>query len=62
MAQVVSAMFLCFEFPVHIKKYDAAICDFKSAIEQAKLRGPDVNIKALEDELERAEAVILGMS
>ncbi|KII86051.1 hypothetical protein PLICRDRAFT_114984 [Plicaturopsis crispa FD-325 SS-3] len=41
---------------LHFEKYDAAVGDFKSAIEQARIEGSDADIKALRTELKKAEA------
>ena len=40
---------------LHLEKYEAAIQDFKSAIEQAESEGCDGDAKALKTELRKAE-------
>ncbi|KAI0692557.1 protein prenylyltransferase [Cytidiella melzeri] len=41
---------------LHMEKYDAAIADFKTAIEQADAEGSDGDVKAMKVELKKAEA------
>ncbi|KAI0089223.1 hypothetical protein BDY19DRAFT_944755 [Irpex rosettiformis] len=41
---------------LHMEKYDAAIADFKTAIEQAESEGNDGDVKALKVDLKKAEA------
>ncbi|RDB27715.1 DnaJ subfamily C member 7 [Hypsizygus marmoreus] len=43
---------------VHLEKYDAAITDFKSAIQQAHSEGSDAEVRALKSELKKAEAAL----
>lgn len=45
---------------LHLEKYDSAIADFKSAIQQAKTEGnsTDNDIRALQGELKKAEAAL----
>ncbi|RPD77241.1 protein prenylyltransferase [Lentinus tigrinus ALCF2SS1-7] len=40
---------------LHLEKYDAAIADFKSAIEQAGFENCDADVRALKNELKKAE-------
>jgi DnaJ homolog subfamily C member 7 len=40
---------------LHMEKYDAAIADFKTAMEQAESEGSDADVKALKTELKKAE-------
>lgn len=40
---------------LHMEKYDAAISDFRTAMEQAESDGSDADVKALKGELKRAE-------
>ena len=45
---------------IHLKKYDTAIADFKSAIQQAKTEGNSTenDVRALQAELKKAEAAL----
>ncbi|KZT00971.1 DnaJ-domain-containing protein [Laetiporus sulphureus 93-53] len=43
---------------LHLEKYDTAIADFKSAIEQAEFEGNDADVKALRSELKKAELAL----
>lgn len=43
---------------LHLEKYDGAVGDFKSAIEQAGIEGTDADVKALKAELKKAEAAL----
>ncbi|OSD00025.1 protein prenylyltransferase [Trametes coccinea BRFM310] len=43
---------------VHMEKFEAAISDFKSAIEQAELEGSDADVRALKAELKKAEVAL----
>ncbi|KZT09659.1 protein prenylyltransferase [Laetiporus sulphureus 93-53] len=43
---------------LHLEKYDNAIADFKSAIEQAEFEGSDADVKALRSELKKAELAL----
>ncbi len=38
-----------------MEKYDAAIADFKTAMEQAESEGSDADVKALKSDLKKAE-------
>lgn len=40
---------------LHMEKYDAAIADFKTAMEQAESEGSDADVKALKSDLKKAE-------
>ena len=40
---------------IHLEKYEAAVSDFKSAIEYAESEGADGDIRALRTELKKAE-------
>jgi len=40
---------------LHLEKYDAAIADFKTAIEQAESEGSSADVKALKGDLKKAE-------
>lgn len=40
---------------LHMEKYDAAIADFKTAMEQAESEGSDGDVKALKNEIKKAE-------
>jgi DnaJ homolog subfamily C member 7 len=41
---------------LHLEKFDAAIADFKSAVQQAGVEGNDGDVRALRTELKKAEA------
>lgn len=45
---------------IHLEQYDAAIADFKSAIQQAQTEGSatDADVRALKTELKKAEAAL----
>ncbi|PCH36519.1 protein prenylyltransferase [Wolfiporia cocos MD-104 SS10] len=43
---------------LHLEKYDPAVADFKSAIEQAEMEGSDADVRALRAELKKAEAAL----
>lgn len=43
---------------LHLEKYDAAIADFKSAIEQAGFEGNDADVRALRSEQRKAEVAL----
>lgn len=43
---------------MHLEKFDAAIADFNSAIEQADTEGSVADKKALQAELKKAEAAL----
>ena len=45
---------------IHLEKYDTAIADFKSAIQQAKTEGNSTenDVRALQAELKKAEAAL----
>lgn len=43
---------------LHLEKYDAAVSDFKSAIQQAGMEGGDSEVRALRTELKKAEAAL----
>jgi len=43
---------------LHLEKYDAALADFKSAIEQAEFEGCDQDVKVLKGELKKAEIAL----
>ncbi|KAI0673123.1 DnaJ-domain-containing protein [Trametes maxima] len=43
---------------LHMEKYDAAIADFKSAIEQASIEGSDADVRALRGEQRKAEVAL----
>lgn len=40
---------------LHLENYDAAVTDFKSAIEYAESEGSDADVRALRSELKKAE-------
>ena len=40
---------------LHLEKYEAAISDFRTAMEQAESEGSDADVKALKAELKKAE-------
>ncbi|KAI0923347.1 hypothetical protein AcW1_006333 [Taiwanofungus camphoratus] len=43
---------------LHLEKYDSAVADFKSALEQAELEGNHADVLALRSELKKAEAAL----
>ena len=43
---------------LHLENYDAAVADFKSAIEQAGIEGSDADVRALRAELKKAEVAL----
>ena len=43
---------------LHLEKFDSAVADFKSAIEQAGLDGSDADVRALKTELRKAEVAL----
>jgi DnaJ family protein C protein 7 len=43
---------------MHLEKFEAAIADFNSAIEQAGVEGNDNDVRALRSELKKAEAAL----
>ena len=43
---------------LHLENYDAAVSDFKSAIEQAGIEGNDADVRALKGDLRKAEAAL----
>ncbi|KAH7915250.1 hypothetical protein BJ138DRAFT_1142032 [Hygrophoropsis aurantiaca] len=43
---------------LHLEKYDAAVVDFKSSIEQAEFEGSDADVRSLRTELKKAEAAL----
>lgn len=43
---------------LHLEKYDQAVGDFKTAIEQAGMEGSDADVRALRGELKKAEAAL----
>jgi DnaJ homolog subfamily C member 7 len=43
---------------LHLEKFDAAVGDFRQAIEQAGFEGTDADVKALKGELKKAEAAL----
>jgi DnaJ homolog subfamily C member 7 len=43
---------------MHLEKFDAAIADFNSAVEQAGVEGNDADVRALRSELKKAEAAL----
>jgi DnaJ family protein C protein 7 len=43
---------------LHLEKFDSAIADFKSAIQQAGVEGNDGDVRALKSELKKAEAAL----
>lgn len=40
---------------LHMEKYESAVSDFKTAIEQAGSEGSDADVRALRQELKKAE-------
>ena len=42
----------------HLEKYDQAVGDFKTAIEQAGVEGADADVRSLKGELKKAEAAL----
>jgi hypothetical protein len=43
---------------MHLEKFDSAIADFNSAIQQAGVEGNDNDVRALRSELKKAEAAL----
>ena len=43
---------------LHLEKYDAAIADFRSAMEQAGMEGCETDVRAMRAELKKAEAAL----
>lgn len=43
---------------LHLEQFDAAIADFKSAIEQAEFESLDADVRALKSELKKAEVAL----
>ncbi|EGO22521.1 hypothetical protein SERLADRAFT_440542 [Serpula lacrymans var. lacrymans S7.9] len=43
---------------LHLEKFDAAVADFKTSIEQAGFEGSDAEVRALQVELKKAEAAL----
>ena len=43
---------------LHLEKYDAAVSDFKAAIEQAGMEGSDADVRALKGDLRKAETAL----
>lgn len=43
---------------LHFEKYDGAVADFKSALEQAEFEGVDADVRALRAELKKAETAL----
>jgi DnaJ family protein C protein 7 len=43
---------------LHFEKFDAAIADFKMSMEQAKIEGADADVRALMNELKKAQAAL----
>jgi len=43
---------------IHLEKFDKAIADFKSAIEQAGMEGSDADVRAMRADLKKAEAAL----
>ena len=43
---------------LHLEKFDAAVADFKSSIEQAEFEGADGDVRSLRVELKKAEAAL----
>lgn len=43
---------------MHLEKFDAAVADFRSAIEQASLEDSPADARALRDELKKAEVAL----
>ncbi|TFK48414.1 protein prenylyltransferase [Heliocybe sulcata] len=43
---------------LHMEKYDEAVSDFKASMEQAGVEGSDADVRALKDELKKAEAAL----
>jgi len=43
---------------LHLEKYEGAVADFKSAIEQAGMEGNDADVRALKADLRKAEAAL----
>ena len=42
----------------HFEKHDAAVADFKAALEQAEFEGNDADVRALRVEVKKAEAAL----
>ncbi|KAH7890916.1 hypothetical protein F5I97DRAFT_2052017 [Phlebopus sp. FC_14] len=43
---------------LHLEKFDAAVADFQSSIEQAGMEGSDADVKSLRTELKKAETAL----
>lgn len=43
---------------LHLEKYDAAVADFRTSIEQAGFEGLDAEVRSLKSELKKAEAAL----
>ncbi|KAH9950857.1 protein prenylyltransferase [Amylocystis lapponica] len=43
---------------LHLEKFESAVSDFKTAIEQAEFEGSDADVRALRTELKKAEAAL----
>jgi len=43
---------------LHLEKFDAAVGDFKAAVEQAGIEGADGDVRTLRVELKKAEAAL----
>lgn len=43
---------------LHLEKFDAAVADFKSSIEQAGFENADADVRSLRTELKKAEAAL----
>lgn len=43
---------------LHLEKFDAAVADFKSSIEQAGFENADADVRSLRVELKKAEAAL----
>lgn len=43
---------------MHLEQYDAAVADFKQAIEQAEMEGNQTETRSLATELKKAEAAL----
>jgi len=43
---------------LHLEKFDAAVADFKSSIEQAEFESADADVRSLRAELKKGEAAL----
>lgn len=43
---------------LHLERFDNAVADFKAATEQAEIEGSDADVRALKNELKKAEVAL----